>query len=582
MTVALPRPRHCRPRSLSDVAALLDLVTPVDLGAPTRDVTGVTLDSRAVRPGDVYAALPGANVHGATFARDALRAGAVAVVTDSDGASRIAAAAAAEPGAEGQGEDGQGEDSRPDGGPTDAGPVAGGQVDGGPTGAGPVDGGPTGAGPVDGGPNEVDGGPNAAPAPVLVVDRPRAHLGALAAYVYDNQPPRVTMVGITGTNGKTTTAYVLDSALRALAHVVGLIGTVETRIGEVRFPSARTTPEAPDVHALVACMREANVDTSVMEVSSHALTLNRVDGLLFDVAIFTNLSQDHLDLHKTMGEYFAAKARLFEPQRCRRAIICVDDEWGRRLAAQASVPVVTVGSRAETSPDYLVVGDPHDDGAFDLITPDGKVDLRTALPGAFNQVNTAVAYVALRELGIDPEAARAAVLTDPHVPGRMERVCAEPYAVVDFAHTPDAIAAALSALRARARGRLIAVLGAGGDRDPLKRAAMGAAAALTADVVVVTDDNPRWEDPSEIRGAVLAGTRVVATSAEIVEIADRRAAIRYAADAARAAGPDSVLAVLGKGHETGQDIAGVVHPFDDRAELAAALEVAGATQGRTQ
>ncbi len=549
MTVALPRPRHCRPRSLSDVAALLDLVTPVDLGAPTRDVTGVTLDSRAVRPGDVYAALPGANVHGATFARDALRAGAVAVVTDSDGASRIAAAAAAEPGAEGQGEDGQGEDSRPDGGPTGAGPV--------------------------------DGGPNAAPAPVFVVDRPRAHLGALAAYVYDNQPPRVTMVGITGTNGKTTTAYVLDSALRALAHVVGLIGTVETRIGEVRFPSARTTPEAPDVHALVACMREANVDTCVMEVSSHALTLNRVDGLLFDVAIFTNLSQDHLDLHKTMGEYFAAKASLFTPQRCRRAIICVDDEWGRRLAAQASVPVVTVGSRAETSPDYLVIGDPHDDGAFDLITPDGKVDLRTALPGAFNQVNTAVAYVALRELGIDPEAARAAVLTDPHVPGRMERVCAEPYAVVDFAHTPDAIAAALSALRARARGRLIAVLGAGGDRDPLKRAAMGAAAALTADVVVVTDDNPRWEDPSEIRGAVLAGTRVVATSAEIVEIADRRAAIRYAADAARAAGPDSVLAVLGKGHETGQDIAGVVHPFDDRAELAAALEVAGATQGRT-
>ena len=180
------------------------------------------------------------------------------------------------------------------------------------------------------------------------------------------------MVGITGTNGKTTTAYVLDSALRALAHVVGLIGTVETRIGEVRFPSARTTPEAPDVHALVACMREANVDTCVMEVSSHALTLNRVDGLLFDVAIFTNLSQDHLDLHKTMGEYFAAKASLFTPQRCRRAIICVDDEWGRRLAAQASVPVVTVGSRAETSPDYLVVGDPHDDGAFDLITPDGK------------------------------------------------------------------------------------------------------------------------------------------------------------------------------------------------------------------
>ena len=482
---------------------------------PAVAVTGVTLDSRAIRPGDLYAALPGANVHGARFVPAAVGLGAVAVLTDPAGASLLAL-------------------------------------------------------------QEIT-------VPVLVVPEPRAVLGGVAALIYGRASDALTMVGITGTNGKTTTAYLLDSALRALGQVTGLIGTVETRIGEGRVKSIRTTPESTDLHALFAMMLEGGVHTCTMEVSSHALALHRVDGVRFDVAAFTNLSQDHLDFHGSMEDYFLAKASLFTNERAVRAVVCVDDQWGQRLAGDCGVPVVTVSSRPEVTADWQILAAGPGESAFDLVAGDQRMSLRSALPGDFNRVNTAVAALVLWAVGHPAEAIEAALAADPKVPGRMERILPAgipdggqsrlPLAFVDFAHTPDAVALALTALRQQTPGSLIVVLGAGGDRDRGKRAAMGAAAASHADLVIVTDDNPRSEDPATIRAAVLAGATEqssppASSPGRIRETGDRATAIREAVAAARVG---DTVAVLGKGHESGQETAGVVHPFDDREHLRAAL-----------
>jgi len=484
-------------------------------------VTGVSLDSRAIRPGDLYAALPGANVHGARFVAAAVGLGAVAVLTDPAGAALL---------------------------------------------------------------DLLD--PDQLTVPVLVVPEPRAALGEVSALVYGRASEALAMLGITGTNGKTTTAYLLDSALRALGRVTGLIGTVETRIGEERIKSVRTTPESADLHALLAMMLESVVDTCTMEVSSHALTLHRVDGVRFDVVAFTNLSQDHLDFHGSMEDYYLAKASLFTPERAVRGVVCVDDEWGRRLVRESAVPVVSISSGGDVPADWQIQSTASDESAFELVGGGLRMSLRSALPGDFNRVNTAVAALVLLAAGYPADAIEAALAVDPHVPGRMERVLVEgiqegdqsrmPLAVVDFAHTPVAVAAALKALRPNTSGSLVVVLGAGGDRDRGKRAAMGAAAAAHADLVVVTDDNPRSEDPATIRAAVLAGALGEPGSEPagrrsagwIREIGDRGAAIR---EAVAAAGKGDTVVVLGKGHESGQETAGVVHPFDDRAELRAAL-----------
>ena len=484
-------------------------------------VTGVTLDSRAIRSGDLYAALPGANVHGASFVPGAIGLGAVAILTDPEGAALLAV-------------------------------------------------------------HDIG-------VPVLVVPDPRAALGCVAALVYGRASEALTMLGVTGTNGKTTTAYLLDSALRALGRVTGLIGTVETRIGEDRIKSVRTTPESADLHALFAVMLESGVDTCTMEVSSHALALHRVDGVRYDVAAFTNLSQDHLDFHGSMESYYIAKASLFTPERAARGVVCVDDEWGRRLARESGVPVVSVSSRQDVAADWQIQPSGRHGSSFELIGEGQRLSLRSALPGDFNQVNTAVAALVLMAAGYPGDAIGPALAADPHVPGRMERVVVDdgqgvesvetplrsrmPMAVVDFAHTPDAVAAALKALRHNTSGLLVAVLGAGGDRDAGKREAMGAAAAAHADRVVVTDDNPRSEDAAEIRAAVLRGAVAQDRSARLLpgrihEIGDRGAAIRAAV---AMSGPGDTVVVLGKGHESGQEIGNVVHPFDDRAELRAAL-----------
>ena len=517
----MPSPRPSSPHA-TPLSAVASLVGGTLVGED-REVTGVSLSSQDVVPGDLYAALPGANAHGARYAAGAREAGAVAVLTDEAGLDVL---------------DAQG----------------------------------------------------VADLPRVVVEQPRSIVGLAASLVYATGNLPLQMYGVTGTNGKTTTAYLVNSALTALGHTTGLIGTVETRIGDERVKSVRTTPEATVLHALLAVMSERAIDSCVMEVSSHALSQHRVDGVVYDVALFTNLSQDHLDFHATMRDYFLAKAGLFTPQRSRRGIVCVDDEWGRELSTLATVPVTTLTSLAEVDADWRVVSDEQDPSSFTLSDGVTTLHLRSALPGDFNRVNTAMAALALVAGGIEPQEAERALLVDPHVPGRMERVDVDlatpadlglPLVVVDYAHTPDAVAAALKALRPATTGALVVVLGAGGDRDRGKRAAMGRAAALGADVVVVTDDNPRSEPPEAIRAAVLEGAREAGTNARLLDVDGRAAAIAEAVRAAHDAGPGSVVAVVGKGHETGQEIAGTVYPFDDRDEARQALDALTAAR-RTQ
>ena len=418
-------------------------------------------------------------------------------------------------------------------------------------------------------PPSVDAALAAGVRAAVAVPDPRAAAGPAAAWVYGHPAAALTVVGITGTNGKTTTAYLIDAGLRAGGQTTGLIGTVETHVAGAVVPSMRTTPEATDLQALFAVMRERGVESVAMEVSSHALALDRVAGTDFAVGAFTNLSQDHLDFHADMDDYFAAKARLFDGL-ARRGVVMVDDEWGRRLARQATVPVVTVGS---ADADWSVV-DTRPAGAGSaarLVAPDGSLhDIEVALPGRFNIRNAALAYVVLLELGIAPGDAARGIAGLAAVPGRMERVdVGQPFlAVVDYAHTPDAVTSLLEEARALTRdgGRVIVVLGCGGDRDRGKRPLMGAAAANGADVAVFTNDNPRSEDPQAILDAMTSGA--TGGAARLVVEPDRRAAIRLAV-ADCAAG--DVLVVAGKGHEQGQETAGVVLPFDDRDVLRDAL-----------
>jgi len=413
--------------------------------------------------------------------------------------------------------------------------------------------------------------------PVLVHPDPRTVLGAVAASVYGDPTQRLRVLGVTGTSGKTTVAHLLEAGLAAAGRSTGLLGTVGTRIGARSLPSAFTTPEAPDLQALFAVMADEGVTDVAMEVSSHALALGRVAGTRFAVGAFTNLSQDHLDFHADMDDYFAAKASLFEPDRTAHAVVCVDDEWGARLAARVpgAATVSTSGPADWCARDVTTAADGTQ--AFTAATPHGRVPVRLRLPGAFNVVNALVALACLDAAGVPPAVAAEGVARVA-VPGRMQRVEAgQPFlAVVDYAHKPAAVAALLDALRRQVAGRLIVVLGAGGDRDRAKRPLMGAAAAARAEMVVVTDDNPRSEDPAAIRAAVLAGARTEPHRGEVREIGDRAAAIAAAVAAAR---PGDAVVVAGKGHETGQKVGDVVHPFSDVDELRDAITALEAGHG---
>ena len=528
------RPARQQPKPLSALGSLLGVrldrntsvgssFSPNDLGC----VTGVTLDSRVVAPGDLYVALPGTKVHGAEFCGDAVAAGAVAVLTDPDGRARAAQ---------------------------------------------------TGV-------------------PVFVLADPRGKLGEVSCWVYGNPSSRLRLIGVTGTSGKTTSTYLLESGLRAAGHQTGLIGGVETRIGRDRLPSSLTTPEAPDLQALFAVMAERGVTAAAMEVSSHSLALGRVGGTSFDVAVFTNLSQDHLDFHPDLEDYFRAKASLFMPPEPIRGglggssprvstaqgVVNIDDKYGRRLASCALVPITTFSATGRDEADWRAVDvrSGADGSTFRVIGPGGvEADVSVGLAGVFNVANALGAVVALVESGVGLEDAVAGIAACPGVPGRLERVPAlglDITAFVDYSHKPGAVEAVLRSLRPVTRGSLIIVLGCGGDRDRAKRPMMGAAAASLADVAILTSDNPRSEDPLAILAAMLDGVLSVPQDdrARVIVEPDRAAAI---AQAVTLAVPGDVIVVAGKGHETGQYVAGAVLPFDDRAVTASALERAAKGQ----
>ncbi|GAA4254030.1 UDP-N-acetylmuramoyl-L-alanyl-D-glutamate--2,6-diaminopimelate ligase [Dactylosporangium darangshiense] len=484
-----PRPRNVRPVLIAELGGSGDVA-----------VTGVTHSSSAVRPGDLYAALPGSRAHGAQFIPEALQRGAVAVLTDPAGL-------------------------RPDAG-----------------------------------------------VPFIVVDKPRDVLGEVASKVYGDPTRRLTTIGITGTAGKTSTTYLIEAGLRAAGQVTGLIGTVETRLGDLTVESIRTTPEATDLHALFAAALERGVQSVAMEVSSHALEVGRVGGVRFAAAGFTNFGLDHLDFHPSVEDYFAAKARLFDG-RAGVEILNLDDLSVMRLRKPESWTYSVAEHSAEGPADFSVSGvtTAGYGQTFDVHWRGRTARSGVQLPGRHNVANAVLAIAALVAVGVDLDVAAPAVAAAPGSPGRMERVDApgEITGVVDYAHKPDAMVEVLKALRTLAAsrgGRVICVVGAGGDRDRGKRPLMGRAAAQGADLVIVTDDNPRTEDPAAIRAEVLAGT--ADGPAGVVEVGGRRDAIAYAVGEAK---PGDVIALLGKGHERGQEINGEVLPFDDRVELAAAL-----------
>ncbi len=506
------RPRNTPGMSLRSLSTRVNAVAADGAEVPDVRISGVTLRAQEAAPGDLFAALPGGSAHGAQFATAAIEGGAVAVITDADGAAAI---------------------------------------------------------------HRRLGEP--APVPVLVHPAPRSVLGALAADVYGHPSDRVVVLGVTGTSGKTTAAHLIESGLRSAGRVAGMIGTVGVRIAGVEVPSALTTPEAPALQALLAVMVERGVDTVVMEVSSHALELGRVDGIRFAIGGFTNLSRDHLDFHPTMEAYFEAKAKLFDPVspvHARSAVVCVDDDAGRQMSQRAADPVTVSaqGQRADWGVQDVVV---LDSGLqeFTAVDPAGVHHrLRIGLPGRYNVANALLALAMLDGIGVSPEQASPG-LRSATVPGRLELIDRgqDFLAVVDYAHKPGALRAVLETLR-RPDGRLAVVFGAGGNRDPGKREPMGRVAAELADLVVITDDNPRDEDPATIRAAILAGAAVSAgdrSGHEVIEIGDRRAAIEYAVGWARRG---DVVVIAGKGHETGQTGGGQTRPFDDRDELAHALE----------
>jgi UDP-N-acetylmuramoyl-L-alanyl-D-glutamate--2,6-diaminopimelate ligase len=410
--------------------------------------------------------------------------------------------------------------------------------------------------------------------PQLVVGSVVDVLGPIAARVHGDPSHAMHVFGVTGTNGKTTVTFVLDAIAQAAGAVTGLIGTVQTLVAGEAAVGVRTTPEASDLQRLLHQMRDRGVTSVAMEVSSHGLALKRVDGTRFGVVAFTNLSQDHLDFHADLEDYFTAKARLFTRQFSDVGVVNVDDPYGRRLALSAPIDVVKVSATGAAGADVTAsdIELAADGSTFVAHLLGRSVRVRSALPADFNVANVLLALAAAEAMGVDPETAAEGVARCRGVPGRMERVdVGQPFTVlVDYAHTPDSVEHVLQAARRLTDGRVIAVIGCGGDRDAGKRALMGRAAAEAADVAILTSDNPRSEDPDVILEAVVRGAASV-RGAQWRAIADRRAAI---AEALSVAADKDVVVIAGKGHETTQEIAGRKLPFDDR-QVAAELLTAG-------
>ena len=495
-------------RSLSEIADLI--------GSPDANlekisllIKGISLNSNDVIQGDLFVALPGENSHGSKFIDSAVANGAIAVLTDKSAIVN-------------------------------------------------------------------------ADIPVLRVNNPRLWVGIIADKFYRSPSSAINVFGITGTNGKTTTSYLLQQIWDFNKRNSGLIGTIETRIGDEIFSTKRTTPEAPELQSIFAIMRERHNLNVVMEVSSHALALNRVEGTKFSVVAFTNLSHDHLDFHETMENYYQAKSRLFKFGFSEKAIINIDDSWGKRLFQETEIEKISISTHDQKANWKIIdtsLADPSSSGKsvveLTIAGPGGiLLSIATPLMGDYNSANVLMALALAVESGIDPLSAANALNNAKGAPGRMESIeLGQRFtAVIDYAHTPDAVSAALKAVRSSTKGRIIAVLGCGGDRDERKRPLMGQALISGADLAIFTSDNPRSEDPLSILNQMHEGMKLLENHFVIV---DRGEAIKFAVD--NAAQDDCVL-VLGKGHETGQEIMGTILPFDDRVELKNAIRSARSTK----
>lgn len=404
-------------------------------------------------------------------------------------------------------------------------------------------------------------------APEVVVTDARRAMGRMAAEFFGHPAADLLLLGVTGTNGKTTTTFLLEAILAAAGHTTGLIGTIETRVAGRRRGGVRTTPDSVDLQRLLAQMRESDVSAVAMEVTSHALVLHRVEGLRFAAAVFTNLSQDHLDFHASMEDYFAAKRLLFSRDRADAGATNVDDPHGREIARASEVPTITFG----TAPDAAVRAERIRMGPwgqeFVALTPAGELKIKTSLVGGFNLSNCLAAIATAHQAGLAPEAIENGLAAVRAVPGRFEGVDAgQPFAVVvDYAHTPDSLDNVLREARRMAErqgGRVLCAFGCGGDRDRTKRPLMGAVAARNSDAVIVTSDNPRSEDPEAIVAEILPGVLAERAAGADHVLIDRHEAIAVAIREAR--GGD-VVVIAGKGHETGQEFADRTVPFDDRA-----------------
>ncbi|HXG04967.1 MAG TPA: UDP-N-acetylmuramoyl-L-alanyl-D-glutamate--2,6-diaminopimelate ligase [Candidatus Binatia bacterium] len=466
------------------------------VGTAPETVTGIVADSRAVRSGQCFVAVPGLRHDGRRFIPEAVTRGATLVVAEGEALPDV--------------------------------PVA-----------------------------------------QVLVPSARLALARAAAAWYGEPSRHLTVVGITGTNGKTTTSYLVEALLQARGMRTGVIGTIEYRLGSEVVPAGQTTPEALDLQALLARMRAAGIQGVAMEVSSHALALARVEGMTFDVAVFTNLTQDHLDFHRTFDQYRAAKRHLFEllaasdkPRRA--AVVNADDPAGIEMVRGLDVPVLTFGLGEGAAVRAVEHESTLDGIRLTADTPRGRLALRSPLIGQHNVMNLLAAVGAGLGLGLEPDAIASALSRVGAVPGRFEQVRAgQPFlVVVDYAHTPDALERVLTTARRLTRGRLAVVFGCGGDRDRGKRPIMGEIAARLADRVWVTSDNPRSEPPAAIIAEVLAGVERAGGRARAASEVDRRRAIAAALGWARKG--DTVV-IAGKGHETYQIVGDRVVPFDDRA-----------------
>ncbi len=461
-------------------------------------ITGVAQRDSEIESGDLFLAFPGAKVHGAQFSDVAKKNGAVAILTDAEGAALSTSL------------------------------------------------------------------------PVIVVADVRVAGAIVASSLYKDPTRDLRSIGITGTNGKTTVTTLLHQIFKAAGHESGLIGTVETRIGSEVIPSTRTTPEAADIQALAAAMRERHMRHLVMEVSSHAISLQRIKGSHFSIVGFTNLSQDHLDFHGDMESYFEAKAKLFTYEYADCGYINIDSEYGARIAAQCDIPTVTI-SRSNKSATWHF-SEIHTGSTGTELSIRGAegilIESKTQLFGSYNLDNLLMAVAIAHASGVDPVELATII---PHLtgaPGRLEPVSIgqDFRALVDYAHSPDAVINVLTAAREFTSGRIIAVLGCGGDRDKSKRPLMGNALLKGSDIAIFTSDNPRSEDPADILKDMTSGLALPENSHILP---DRDEAIQFAV--AQAKSTDTIL-ILGKGHEVGQEIKGVITPFDDRLQLARAIE----------